>query len=56
MGEKDMKRMRELKLQKLPQNTTLCLNKKPSKCYNCAVCLNIYPLKQLNKRKKRFKL
>lgn len=48
--DKDMeKRIAELEAKKR-YNTTLCLGKKPTKCYNCAVCRNIYPLKMLNKK------
>lgn len=48
--DKDMeKRIQELERKKR-YNTTLCLGKKPVKCYNCAVCRSIYPLKMLNKR------
>lgn len=48
--DKDMeKRIKELEAKKR-YNTTLCLGKKPTKCYNCAVCKNIYPLKMLNKK------
>lgn len=48
--DKDMeKRIQELERKKR-YNTTLCLGKKPVKCYNCAVCRSIYPLKYLNKK------
>ena len=50
--DKEMeKRIQELESKKR-YNTTLCLGKKPTKCYNCAVCRNIYPLKMLNKKQK----
>lgn len=50
--DKDMeKRIAELERKKR-YNTTLCLGKKPVKCYNCAVCRSIYPLKYLNKKHK----
>ncbi len=32
--------------------TTICLGYHPVKCYNCAVCHGVYPLKRLNKRRK----
>lgn len=50
--DKEMeKRIQELESKKR-YNTTLCLGKKSTKCYNCAVCRNIYPLKMLNKKQK----
>ena len=37
---------------KQPGNTTLLLNEKQHKCYNCSKCRNAYPLKLLNKKKR----
>lgn len=34
------------------KNTGLDLGKKHMKCYNCAKCMHLYPLKQMNKRRK----
>lgn len=33
---------------------TLNLGHKKTKCYNCAKCLGLYPIKHLNKKKKVF--
>ena len=51
--DKEKKKM-SLYERKKKTNTTLCMGKKPSKCYNCVVCRARYPLKMLNK-KKRYK-
>jgi hypothetical protein len=34
-------------------NTGLDMGKKPERCYNCALCRLNYPMKQLNKRKRK---
>lgn len=37
---------------KKPYLATLIMDQKVHKCYNCAECQNVYPLKHLNKKKK----
>ncbi len=50
---KAMRKQYEMELEHHHQyDNTLRMAEKRDKCYNCAVCLNIYPLKQLNKKRK----
>ena len=46
------RKQRSLYERKKKTNTTLCMGKKPTKCYNCAICRAKYPLKMLNKKKR----
>lgn len=49
------KKCDEIEELKKKTQTTLDMGKKPHKCYNCAKCRQVYPLKQLNKKKRRRK-
>lgn len=52
MDDNDLKKQLAQDELKKPGNTTLLLNEKQHKCYNCAKCKGKYPLKFLNKRKR----
>ena len=55
IGQKNydnIKKMENEVERKALKNTGLDMGKPHTKCYNCAKCLGLYPLKQLNKRRK----
>ena len=48
----EIKKKEEALKAKQVKNTGLDLGKPHMKCYNCANCLGLYPLKQLNKKRR----
>ena len=55
VGQKNLDKLKkedEKRREKAFVYTGINLDQPHKKCYNCARCLNLYPLKRLNKRRK----
>ncbi len=53
MKDSEAKKEKDTLDAKLPQDTTLPIPEKKCKMYNCKECNQKYPLKQMNKQKKK---